>query len=52
VVNFIPRGGAGRGVYQIAKLVPPSIDDEPRYRIKSEAESHLRSAKLSALNRR
>jgi hypothetical protein len=48
-----PRLGPGAGVYQIAQLVPPA-GDVPQYRIKSEAEGHLRSAiesELSRLNR-
>jgi hypothetical protein len=54
VVSFRPRSGPGAGVYQIAQLVP-SVNDEPRYRIKSDLEPHLRSAKeseLTSLNRR
>jgi hypothetical protein len=55
VVSFRPRSGPGAGVYQIAQLVPPAVDDEPQYRIKGETESRLRAAKeseLSAVNRR
>jgi hypothetical protein len=54
VVNYKPRMGPGAGVYQIAQRVPPAVDDEPRYRIKSDTEPHLRAAKeseLSVLNR-
>jgi hypothetical protein len=54
VVNYRPRAISGWGIYQIVQLVPP-VDDEPQYRIKSETESHLRSAKeseLTALGRR
>jgi hypothetical protein len=54
-VNYEPRlKSVGAGVYQIAQLMPPA-GDEPRYRIKSETEAHLRSAmesELSPLNRR
>jgi hypothetical protein len=53
-VNYSPRLKLGAGVYQIAQRMPPAGDDEPQYRIKSETEPHLRSAKeseLSALNR-
>jgi hypothetical protein len=49
----VPRSDHPAGVYQIAQLMPP-VGDEPQYRIKSEAEGHLRSAtesELSPLNR-
>jgi hypothetical protein len=54
VVSFRPRSGPGAGVYQIAQLVR-SANDKPQYRIKSDLEPHLRSAKeseLTSLNRR
>jgi hypothetical protein len=54
VVNYSPRLKVGAGVYQIAQLMPPA-GDVPQYRIKSEAEGHLRAAvesELSPLNRR
>ena len=55
VVNYRPRSKVVEaGVYQIAQLMPPA-GDEPQYRIKSETEAHLRSAReseLSPLNRR
>jgi hypothetical protein len=48
VVSFRPRPGPGAGVYQIAQLVP-SVNDEPRYRIKNETEPQLRAAKQPEL---
>jgi hypothetical protein len=48
-VNYNPRSRLGAGVYQIAQLMPPA-GDEPRYRIKSQAEAHLRSAMESELS--
>ena len=53
-VTYKPGPGQGSGVYQIAQLMPPA-GDVPQYRIKSEAEGHLRAAvesELSPLNRR
>jgi hypothetical protein len=53
-VNYNPRSKPGTGIYQVVQLMPP-VDDEPQYRIKSEAEGRLRSAmesELTALNRR
>jgi non-heme chloroperoxidase len=44
VVTYRPRSGPGACVYQIAQLVPP-VRDEPQYRIKSEVEPHLSSAR-------
>jgi hypothetical protein len=54
IVSYSPRAGGGAGVYQIAQLVP-TVGDEPQYRIRSDTEPHLRSAKeseLRSLNRR
>jgi hypothetical protein len=48
-----PRLGPAAGVYQIAQFMP-SASDEPRYRIRSEMEGHLRAAmesELAGLNR-
>ena len=47
-VNYKQGPGPGAGVYQIAQLVP-SVNDEPRYRIKNETEPQLRAAKQSEL---
>ena len=49
VVSYYPRAAPGRGVYQIAALMPRTSNDEPQYRIKSETEPNLRSAKESEL---
>ena len=48
VVTYNPRRPSGHpgGVYQIAQLMPP-MGDEPQYRIKSEAEGHLRACRPS-----
>jgi hypothetical protein len=54
IVTYNPRLGPGRGVYQIAQLMPPAGNEEPQYRIKSQTEPNLRAAKeseLTALNR-
>jgi len=48
-VNYNPRSKLSAGVYQIAQLMPPA-GDEPQYRIKSEAEGHLRVAMESELS--
>jgi hypothetical protein len=45
----VPRVDHPAGAYQIAQLMPP-VGDEPQYRIKSEAESHLRVAQESELS--
>jgi hypothetical protein len=47
-VNYNPRSGLGAGVYLIVQLMP-AAGDEPQYRIKSETEPRLRSAKESEL---
>jgi hypothetical protein len=48
-VNYNPRlKSLGPGVCQIAQLMP-SASDEPRYRIRSEMEGHLRAAMESEL---
>jgi hypothetical protein len=48
-VTHKPGPGQRSGVYQIAQLMPPA-GGEPQYRIKSQAEGHLRSATESELS--